>query len=450
MKVSFQDTFPAIPEGAGTAEQAVASILQHSDLTQQIDRDPRLTILQSSDVDTHCRFLLMQHERKPCCLFGNILDRAPGHALELLEGKRQELLQQCGRDDSKKRKAPGSKMSIKDVGPEFIADCVELLHGSLPNRRLPRAHCFIHGGSCPVHVQPQQNEPEHPDAISLNVTGFSCTSWSSMGNQLQWLDSSSLPWAQWCSARLKRQEDWVVCECTELFDAQTFSEIVGEVYNLHTILVSPEMIGEPIRRRRMYMLLIHKSRWQFCESVQMQSAQEVFEQLFQMQVVLPVTAKFRADASELASFMEDLLRRQNMPGKSRSGKAWSYMQACSSASRISVQEHTAWLQDNVDPPFTGWVANLSQRATHMPPTPRIPALLKNSHLYIFGLSRPALPSEHFELQGWNLYGPQLGTWCRPETSYAQSAPDASASNQWQWDASTCSWIRPPLLDESCP
>ena len=71
-------------------------------------------------------------------LFGNILDRAPGHALELLEGKRQELLQQCGRDDSKKRKAPDSKISIKDVGPEFKADCVELLHGSLPNRRLLR------------------------------------------------------------------------------------------------------------------------------------------------------------------------------------------------------------------------------------------------------------------------------------------------------------------------
>ena len=42
----------------------------------------------------------------------------------------------------------------------------------------------------------------------------------------------------------------VVCECTELFDTQTFSEIVGDVYSLYTVLVSPEMIGKPIVRRR--------------------------------------------------------------------------------------------------------------------------------------------------------------------------------------------------------
>ena len=135
--------------------------------------------------------------------------------------------------------------------------------------------------------------------------------------------------------------------------------------------------------------------------------QEVFEQLFQMQVVLPVTAKFRADASELAFFMEDLLRRQNR-GSHDLARLGATCRLAPARVGFSVQEHT-WLQDNVDPPFTGWVANLSQRATHMPPTPHIAALLKNSHLYIFGLSRPALPSEHFELQGWNLYGdPNLG------------------------------------------
>ena len=43
-----------------------------------------------------------------------------------------------------------------------------------------------------------------------------------------------------------------------------------------------------------------------------------------------------------------------------------------------MQEHTAWLEQNAKAPYTDWVANLSQRASHMPPTPHVPALLKNS------------------------------------------------------------------------
>ena len=144
------------------------------------------------------------------------------------------------------------------------------------------------------------------------------------------------------------------------------------------------------------MQLIHKSRWQFLQSVQ-----EVFEQIFQMKVVLPVTAKFRAD-SDRASLME-LLRRQNMPKTLRSGKAWSCM--------------AGLLQHQSD--FGAGAYSLAS-GERRPSIHRLGGKfittgnahagpLKNSHLYIFGLSGAALPSEHFELQGWNLYGdPKFG------------------------------------------
>ena len=51
------------------------------------------------------------------------------------------------------------------------------------------------------------------------------------------------------------------------------------------------------------------------------------------------------------------------------------------------------------------MANLSQRASFMPATERaIPALLRKSLLYFWGKRRQALPVEHFEMQGWNIFG----------------------------------------------
>ena len=65
-----------------------------------------MTVAQSSELDSNCRFLLMQHAQTPNCMFGNILDRAPRHALQMLDARRCELLQQCSRS-SKKRKGSG-------------------------------------------------------------------------------------------------------------------------------------------------------------------------------------------------------------------------------------------------------------------------------------------------------------------------------------------------------
>ena len=312
---------------------------------------------------------------------------------------------------------------MKQMGPEFVSDCVDLLYRSLSSKKPPRCHCYVHGADCRVLVRPQSEAPHNADAISLNITGFSCASWSSMGNQLGWLDETSLPWSQWCAERLKRQDDWVVCECTGLFDLETFREIAREVYEVHSLFVSPDMLGEPIRRNRMYMLLIHKARWKFCESVEAQSVQDAFEHIFMMNVVQPVTGKFRADPSDVRSFMMDLISKQNMPATSRSGRPWSYIQACSSAQRMSVQEHTAWLE-----PYTDWVANLSQRASHMPPTPHVPALLKNSWLYAFSTSSTHRTFRAAGLE--SVWRCRSGPFPRCKDSDEEHEPDPAASHKW--------------------
>ena len=351
----------------------------------------------------------MQHEDscRPQCLFGDILERAPQHALEILQRRQQECLGVLEVEGSKKRKMSPSKglqKRIRDMGREFISDAVQLLRQSLPTKKQVRAHCYVHGSSCRLRVHPHPPGDGSRMSTSISVTGFSCVDWSAMGKRLGWLGGSSLVWAQWCAELLAREEDWAVCECTDGFDAEHFQSIISDVYELRCIFVSPQTLGEPASRMRVYMILVNKARWQFSEQVQQASAQEVFDSIFAQRVVLPVPAKFRAVDSDVQLFMQELLAKQRKPTSSASGQAWSYVQACSAASRASVLEHKEWLEANAEPPYTNWVANLQQRANYMPPTPCIPALLTGSQLYVFGIERIALGSEHFEVQGWNLYG----------------------------------------------
>ena len=359
---------------------------------------------------------------RPECLFGDITERIPEHAKDALTRLRKSELARLGIsgevDASKKRKLQAElKHDVLEAGREFMTQAIDLLSRSLMDKKCVRAHCYKPGKQCKA-VQGVRDEASGD--LALNVSGFSCVDWSTMGVGLGWLGDSALPFAQWAAERLRSAwlnlEDVVICECTPNFDAAHFQALMGCDFHMQVLYVSPNMLGEPVSRNRVYMLLLNKRTRVWSEEVESTSAQEVYDETFFAQVVMPLLEKFRAPQHEVDDQVRRLTVKQNLPNATSSGRKWSFLQVCSAATKASIQEHEAFVDDQIEAlgliqpgeisaEKRRWITNLSQRVQHMPPVRDcVPALLRHSTLYVFGRKRQAVPAEHLEIQGWNLFG----------------------------------------------
>ena len=174
---------PGPPSGIGTAEEACRAILKHFQQQMQTEQRLPLAVEHASDAERMCRYVLMQHEGEcqPMCLFGDILDRAPEHALDILRQRHQQCLDNLDLN-GKKRKMNRSKHTLKqirDVGREFITDAVQLLLENLPSRKPHvRAHCYVHGSSCRLRVRPHKADAGPVPSTCVSIAGFSCVDWS--------------------------------------------------------------------------------------------------------------------------------------------------------------------------------------------------------------------------------------------------------------------------------
>ena len=262
-----------------------------------------------------------------------------------------------------------------------------------------------------------------------------------MGNRRGWFGDSLLPFVQWLAERLTFKEDVAVCENTPAFDVETLSQMVAGTYDVAVLKLSPTVLGEPVERKRLYIILLRRDtrRWKAdlighaaaasaaktarsttsggkrCQGLDKQ-LQRLFEQTFKRNVVMTVGDKFRAPEFSVRNFVERLAESNNLPPTTASGKPWSCFQAMSRAARAKVASHLEKLQEKTEHlhgfsdeamacEFHKWCSNLQQNADYMGPVSgNVPALLQNSNLWLFGKRRLALPMEHLEVQGWNVWG----------------------------------------------
>ena len=124
-------------------------------------------------------------------------------------------------------------------------------------------------------------------------------------------------------------------------------------------------------------------------------------------------SQFRAPESCKQQHVEVLAEAQKLPPTTASGKHWSCYQAVSAAVRCKINEHKQalleksgeTLEDMTERERHQWTADLCQHPQYMGPScGNVPALLRRTNLWLFGQRRLALPSEHLECQGWNLFG----------------------------------------------
>lgn len=71
---------------------------------------------------------------------------------------------------------------------------------------------------------------------------------------------AALHFLAWVSMRRCLEECWVLQENVEGFQPSVLEELLGDIYNISTIVVCPTMYGWPVSRRRRYTLLTHKKK----------------------------------------------------------------------------------------------------------------------------------------------------------------------------------------------
>ena len=145
-----------------------------------------------------------------------------------------------------------------------------------------------------------------------------------MGCSEGWLGKTSLIFAQWLAEQMETPEqDFLVTECTNNFDAEHFACLVSDRYELTVIHVSPELLGEPTQRNRMCMILLDKSRRQWRLQA---SAQEVYEKTFRRRPCMNVLEKVRAPDSLVREFINKMVAKRKIDASHFS--FWEEMGLC--------------------------------------------------------------------------------------------------------------------------
>ena len=414
---------------AAQAEIPNGSAMSQGDLEELVEQ--RLLVQRCGDQDPNCRTVLLANRgcSAPHCVHGDIGERCSRRIWE----ETAELLANV-----RKSSAAQASLSQDSLATEIFA---QFMQQELKNvssycyRHLQ--HCRLHqptptssGSSCSAAVQAERtstsshdsnpfeqvedlNHSGSPAPLRLHIAGFSCVDWSNMGSKQGWIGHSTLSFMQWLAERTQFEEDIVICEKTVAFDLDTLVKLTPK-FQVDTLTVSPTLIGEPVERRRLYIILLLKKRRRWSRVVP-QNKQGLFDQLFKARPFLTPTAKFRAPQDQVSEFVAGLAAKQLLPPVSRSGRAWSCFQAVSGPVRRQIQEHEiARAEEAKKKSDTGvedaedssmWVTNLAQSAQYMKPVyGQVPALLRKSNLWLFGPRRLALPQEHLECQGWNLFG----------------------------------------------
>lgn len=94
----------------------------------------------------------------------------------------------------------------------------------------------------------------------IHVAGTPCVSFSPMGGNEKEGGTDIKHFSAWAAQRLKVQEPVIVHENSDRFTVATLEKVFGKRYAVQSIVLCPTELGWPVRRRRRWSVLIHRSR----------------------------------------------------------------------------------------------------------------------------------------------------------------------------------------------
>ena len=396
--------------GMGAAEEALNQLLASSGIVEADGALPagaRFECLRAGDLLQQCRDVLSQHTGvfSPKCVHGDMMDRCPGN----LKQRMQKLHDKAVATVESRASNPGAKMcraSVQDVGQSTVRKLAAFM---LDIRKAPaaglKAHCCIHNRQCPI-VCPA---PPAFAGLRVHIAGVNCTDWSKFGLRKNWLGPSTTVFMQWARERMLCKEDLIVVECVVPFDSDMLSELFQADYDLHVLLTTPALFGDPVERQRKYMLMFKKNRLAWRADVCACGVQAAFDRLFARTMLMMGSQKFRAPQDEIREYVPEQARRRHLPARSRSGQAWSFYQVASPAVRSAIDEHEQALSGRIaggsPADLKRYMCNLNQKPAFQPARmDLVPTLLRSSKLWLFAERRWALSLELLEVQGYNVWG----------------------------------------------
>ncbi|CAE7825398.1 SHE10 [Symbiodinium sp. CCMP2456] len=380
--------------GIGCPEEALHHVVTAckafaAGLGKTVPEDAIFRCLRAGDVTMHCRQVLLKHAGtfRPMCVHGDIMERCPKKLLNRLAGYHKRAVSTAqtkvvaGKNKEGAIRQEVGRSTVRKIS-NFMLDVEKTSKASVLGM------CAAHNRMCPVIP----DIPVDFAGIRVHVAGVNCYDWSSMGSSKKWLGESMPIFMEWARERLLSLEDMIIVECVDAFDSDMLGELFHVSYNLEVLRISPTLFGEPVERQRKYMILLKKDKLAWTRHL---SGQE----------------KFRAPEHEVQEYKLGLAAQKHMPLCNEKGRQWSFFQVATKAIQKNISEHEKALAARIGSKAdrSHWIVNVRQSPGFTPAKQFIvPALLRSSRLWLFGLKRWPLPLELLEVQGWNIWGRNPG------------------------------------------
>ena len=264
----------------------------------------------------------------------------------------------------------------------------------------PEAFCCVHGRKCKLSYK---QCGESPPGMRFNCSGISCTDWSRMGHGRGWLGPTALPFLAFALERLLLCEEIFLVENVACFDHDYMAGLFPE-YTMEVLRTCPVKLGVPISRDRVFLAFVRKETTTWNKEAQRAGLQELYDATFRRRIVMVGDELLRAPDRAVAEHVSSLAHRRGLPPLRKSGRAWSTWLVLRPGLQRRIAAHEQQVEDDFGRRRPAAVSNVSQTLQFSRTTTHVvPPLLRNTLLWSHRRQRLALPGEHLELQGYQIF-----------------------------------------------
>ena len=309
----------------------------------------------------------------------------------------------------------GAMLELEKSGTLFASDAAAWCY---------KHQRFCHGCSwSDGHRMDGESDSDDP-TVKISVAGSTCKAWSSRGAQRRDGDKSMIPFLFFIFLVRHLRPDVVVHECTMSFDVSLLQHWLGHLFQIASLVVSPELFGVPAARNRRYSMLVSMTSMSFS------GTPRDFEHVFATSCEVDADVFFAAGEVELREEVNMWLGVRKLlplsPTDSAMSMPWSSLYTPNMQNRL--QDYAAHRQKH-QAPSGCFVCNLQQEYGMETCGSIVPCLLASSSpvVYSFKHKRHMVMSEMFAVQGFDTHGTSV-TYKAPWAN-GLASPDISASHR---------------------
>ena len=147
---------------------------------------------------------------------------------------------------TKKKQEPNDKLK-----EQFLA--VMENYYPLPSQALCAACTRVRGSIRYCDLRHAKLHRDGHIVYHVQLVSPSCTSWSSQGKQLGWMDSANCATLCWAATLRAEQPDLLLLECTKRFDWRFVAEMCDNKLDFFALDMEPDFCGIPTNGGRLWL-----------------------------------------------------------------------------------------------------------------------------------------------------------------------------------------------------